>query len=344
MSFDTSAGAQQTIGTAAGPPSGTAQPVTFAAEGHSIVAANVRINVLSTRDVSSSAFQAAWLKALKTQSSAQLMSVSAQALLIALDELLQPILGDPAYRAWQQETISRLAGAAADKIDEIWIDRERALAAMIERDHAPLVERAAEFSRALTLSSSSRRIWCAAWPTRRCWRCSMTLNEATISWRRRPFARSSTRVRHPLVGGRQRRRRVLQRRSAGERPGRDAGARRAVRRPGAARSGHAPLVGAAAISGTSHFQYQNGPSILKVTPGAPVPGITFTPLPSTASLVFADTGHLHIAQVRLVLGAPSSSARFPLGISYSNRTELIDKSALRAQFGVSYDFDSLFAR
>jgi hypothetical protein len=31
-------------------------------------------------------------------------------------------------------------------------------------------------------------------------------------------------------------------------------------------------------------------------------------------------------------------------MSYSNRTELIAKRVLRAQFGVSYDFDSLFAR
>jgi hypothetical protein len=345
VSFDTSAGAQQTIGTAAGPPSGTAQPVTFAAEGHSIVAANVRINVLSTRDVSSSAFQAAWLKALKTQSSAQLMSVSAQALLIALDELLQPILGDPAYRAWQQETISRLAGAAADKIDEIWIDRERALAAMIERDHAPLVERAAEFSRALTLyqfeqedlvrsvadtpvlavqydlkrsndqlaTSTVRALFDKGFGTR--W--SVAANGAVEFYNDDPPASvpGATRVRDAQFG-------VQVQRDLGT----------------------LPLVGAAAISGTYYFQYQNGPSILKVTPGAPVPGITFTPLPSTASLVFADTGHLHIAQVRLVLGAPSSSARFPLGISYSNRTELIDKSVLRAQFGVSYDFDSLFAR
>jgi len=40
----------------------------------------------------------------------------------------------------------------------------------------------------------------------------------------------------------------------------------------------------------------------------------------------------------------SSSAGFPIAVRYSNRTDLIAKSVVRAQFGVSYDFDSLFAR
>ena len=345
VSFDTSADAQQTIGTAAGPPSGAAQPVTFEADGHSIVAANVRINVLSTRDVSSSAFQASWLKAVKAQSSAPLLGVSADALLTAVEQLITPILNDPDYRRWQQETVTLVSRASAADLDAVWIDRERALAAVIERVNPALIERAAEFSRALTLyqfeqedlvrsvadtpvlaiqydlkrsndqlaTSTVRALFDKGFGTR--W--SVAANGAVEFYNDDPPASvpGATRVRDAQFG-------VQVQRDLGT----------------------LPLVGAAAISGTYYFQYQNGPSILKVTPGAPVPGITFTPLPSTASLVFADTGHLHIAQVRLVLGAPSSSARFPLGISYSNRTELIDKSVLRAQFGVSYDFDSLFAR
>jgi hypothetical protein len=39
-----------------------------------------------------------------------------------------------------------------------------------------------------------------------------------------------------------------------------------------------------------------------------------------------------------------SSVRFPIAVSWSNRTELITKPAWRAQIGVSYDLDSLFAR
>jgi hypothetical protein len=60
--------------------------------------------------------------------------------------------------------------------------------------------------------------------------------------------------------------------------------------------------------------------------------------------VFATKGHIQVGQVRLVLGPEKSSARFPISISYSNRTELIDRPAWRGQVGVSYDFDSLFGK
>jgi len=345
VSFDTSASAQQTIGTPSGAPSGPAQPVTFDADGHSIVAANVRVALLSTRDASSSAFQASWLKAVKAQSSAPLLGVSADALLTALEQLITPILNDPDYRRWQVETVTLVSRATAADLDAVSIDRDRALAAVIERVNPALVERAAEFSRALTLyqfeqedlvrgvadspvlavqydfkrpnellaTSTFRALFDKGFASR--W--SIAANGAVEFYNDDPPASvpGAKRVRDAQFG-------VQVQRDLGI----------------------LPLVGAAAIAGTYYFQYQNGPSILKVTPAAPVPGITFTELPSTASLAFADTGHLHVAQVRLVLGAPSSSARFPLAISYSNRTELIDKPVLRAQFGISYDFDSLFAR
>src|SRR6185295_18868790 len=243
------------------------------------------------------------------------------------------------------ETVTLVSRATAADLDAVWIDRERALAAVIERVNPALVERAAEFSRALTLyqfeqedlvrgvadrpvlsvqydfkrpnellaTSTFRALFDKGFATR--W--SIAANGAVEFYNDDPPASvpGAKRVRDAQFG-------VQVQRDLGT----------------------LALVGAAAISGTYYFQYQNGPSILKVTPAAPVPGITFTQLPGGASLVFADTGHLHIAQVRLVLGAPSSSARFPLAISYSNRTELIDKPVLRAQFGISYDFDSLFAR
>jgi hypothetical protein len=104
------------------------------------------------------------------------------------------------------------------------------------------------------------------------------------------------------------------------------------------------LLGAAAVSGTYYFQYQNSPAILNITPGTPLPGITFTGLPANASQVFAPKGNLHVGQLRLVLGAAQSSVRFPLAISYSNRTELIPKPTWKAQLGISYDFDSLFTK
>ena len=103
------------------------------------------------------------------------------------------------------------------------------------------------------------------------------------------------------------------------------------------------ILGAATVSGTYYFQYQNSPAILNVTPSTPLPGITLTGLPGNATQVFAQKGNLHIGQLRLALGAGQSNVRFPIAFSYSNRTELIAKPEWRAQIGISYDFDSLFA-
>jgi hypothetical protein len=100
---------------------------------------------------------------------------------------------------------------------------------------------------------------------------------------------------------------------------------------------------AAAVSGTYYFQYQNSPAELTVTPGTPLPGITLADLSSSATQVFAQKGNIQAGQLRLEFGPAGSSVRFPLALTYSNRTELIAKPELRAQIGISYDFDALFA-
>jgi hypothetical protein len=102
------------------------------------------------------------------------------------------------------------------------------------------------------------------------------------------------------------------------------------------------LLGAASISASYYFQHQNSPAILNLTPGTPLPGITFIGLPANATEAFAKKGDLHLAQVRLQLG--QGSVRFPVSVSYSNRTELVTKPVWRGQIGISYDFDALFAK
>ena len=47
--------------------------------------------------------------------------------------------------------------------------------------------------------------------------------------------------------------------------------------------------------------------------------------------------------VGIVLTPPRSGVKVPVSVTYSNRTELIDKPTWRAQIGITYDFDSLFA-
>jgi hypothetical protein len=103
-----------------------------------------------------------------------------------------------------------------------------------------------------------------------------------------------------------------------------------------------PLLKQTTLSGAYYFQDQTSPSILNVTPGTPITGITFTGLPSNAAQVFTQKGDIHLAQIKWALGT-GKNVHFPFAFSYSNRTELIQKPDWRGQFGVSYDFSSLLS-
>ena len=101
----------------------------------------------------------------------------------------------------------------------------------------------------------------------------------------------------------------------------------------------------ATLSGAYYFQNQTSPTILNVTPSSPISGISFTGLSSNATQVFTQKGNIHVGQLKITLAGGSSSGwKFPIAITGSNRTELITKSTIGAQVGISYDFDSLFAK
>jgi hypothetical protein len=99
-------------------------------------------------------------------------------------------------------------------------------------------------------------------------------------------------------------------------------------------------LGNATFGLTYYYQDQKSPSILKVTPGMPLPGITITGLASTTSTVFATKGPINFVQLKYGLGT-GKNVKFPIAVSWSNRTDLITHSLWSAQFGVSYDFSSL---
>ena len=107
--------------------------------------------------------------------------------------------------------------------------------------------------------------------------------------------------------------------------------------------GSSALTGPLVFSVAAYYQYQNSPSILNVDPLNPAPGVSFVGLPTDAKTVFATTGHIILGQAKLTLTPPGSSIKIPAAVTYSNRTELIDKPTWRVQVGVTYDFDSLFS-
>jgi hypothetical protein len=55
----------------------------------------------------------------------------------------------------------------------------------------------------------------------------------------------------------------------------------------------------------------------------------------------AVPGNLGAIQAKLVIPIPGTAVRFPLSVSYANRTELIREKELRAQFGFTFDVDNL---
>jgi hypothetical protein len=96
----------------------------------------------------------------------------------------------------------------------------------------------------------------------------------------------------------------------------------------------------ATVGFTYYYQDQTSPSILKVTPGTPLPGISIVGLDPSTSQVFTKKGNINFAQIKYGLGV-GKNVKFPIAISWSNRTDLITHSLWGAQFGVSYDFSSL---
>jgi hypothetical protein len=91
-------------------------------------------------------------------------------------------------------------------------------------------------------------------------------------------------------------------------------------------------LGDLSLVGAYYYQDQTSPSILNGPPSS----ITFNGLPTTASQVFATRGPINVGQVRLGFGT-GTNVRFPIAVSYSNRSDLIVHPFVGVQFGVSYD-------
>jgi hypothetical protein len=68
--------------------------------------------------------------------------------------------------------------------------------------------------------------------------------------------------------------------------------------------------------------------------------------PATPPELLATAGGATIAtgQIKLTIPLPNNGIRIPLSISFANRTELIREKIVRANVGVSYDLDAIFAR
>ncbi|HEY4364561.1 MAG TPA: hypothetical protein VGN17_26595 [Bryobacteraceae bacterium] len=354
VSFDTSSDNQTVTGSASGAPQGTTQPVTFTANRKQITGWEGRVVLWNARDAVSKTFQANWAQVFSAKtakgpaSSPDLtpLTDAANALYAPLEVLIDAT-PPPGYDDWYKGAFQALQKFNGDQdgLATLWMTQIDAYLKLVETSNPEVAQSAASFLRAMARYELEQRAIIES-----------VANKPVLTLQYnndRPTGQASTSTARLIF-------------DKGLGSGVSVAANGAVTLynsslpsniPGVSRLrdaqfgfqvqkdlGTLKLLGAAAVSGTYYFQYQNSPAILNVTPGTPLPGITFTGLPSMATQVFADKGNLHVGQLRLILGPGSSSVRFPLAVSFSNRTELIDKPTWKAQVGVSYDFDSLFAK
>lgn len=93
------------------------------------------------------------------------------------------------------------------------------------------------------------------------------------------------------------------------------------------------------LSLAGYWQYQPHPSILNIPAGTVAPGTTI-PLPNGTQEFVGTAGSLWVTQAKLTIKA-SGGINIPIGVSWSNKTDLLQGSKVGAQVGISYNFASL---
>jgi hypothetical protein len=95
----------------------------------------------------------------------------------------------------------------------------------------------------------------------------------------------------------------------------------------------------ATFSLAAYWQYQPDPSVLNITAGNLAPG-TNIQLPQNAQVLLGTAGSLWVTQAKITING-KSGIKIPIGVSWSNKTDLLAGNKVGAQVGISYDFSSL---
>ena len=318
---------------------GSTEPVVFSAGGSTLSGVSVRIDFWNQRDVTSSAFQAEWARRVggAMQAASTKLGSSAGDLAVQIGDL-------PGYSSWRTTTLARIRAAGRDEEQLLTIWAQSAL------DLAELAEAG--------ISDFESRLDAALMSYRQYW---LTADQLADTLSTKSILALEFRGDRPVGQPRTTNVRLIFDKPLGPQTrlianggltfynrvpdGLDVSRYRDLQ-IGAQLDqglGASSILGRATFSLAGYVQYQNAPSILTVNPDEPIPGVRFRSLPNGASTVLTEKGTLWLAQAKLVLAASDSGISVPVALSYSNRTELIDKSAWRAQVGLTYDFDSVFA-
>jgi len=93
------------------------------------------------------------------------------------------------------------------------------------------------------------------------------------------------------------------------------------------------------LSLAGYWQYQPNPSVLNIPAGTVAPG-TNIPLPNGTQEFVGTAGSLWVTQAKITIKG-SGGINIPIGVSWSNKTDLLQGSRVGAQVGISYNFSSL---
>jgi hypothetical protein len=93
------------------------------------------------------------------------------------------------------------------------------------------------------------------------------------------------------------------------------------------------------LSIAGYWQYQPHPSILNIPAGTVAPG-TDIPLPNGTQEFVGTAGSLWVTQAKLTIKG-TGGINIPIGVSWSNKTDLLQGSKVGGQVGISYNFSSL---
>lgn len=96
---------------------------------------------------------------------------------------------------------------------------------------------------------------------------------------------------------------------------------------------------AATLSLAGYAQYQFDPSVLNIGAGNLAPGTNIV-LPKNAQVLLGTKGTLAVVQAMITIDL-KSGLKIPIGVSWANKTDLLNASDVRGHIGLTYNFDSL---
>jgi hypothetical protein len=107
--------------------------------------------------------------------------------------------------------------------------------------------------------------------------------------------------------------------------------------------GQLGTLGSPTLSAAGYFQYMHDPALINITNADLAPGTNIS-LPSGAATVLGQKGNIAIAQLKFTLPFKSTGVKFPVAVTWANRTELIKANDVSGHIGVSFDLDTLLAK